>query len=291
MVKQTVGLGRQGLGWLLTLTSGLVLAGLSSSHRAEAQIMDPTEPADPTVPAPKAPAPKAPSPKAPAPTTTAAGAEDAAGGGDAAEGGGDAGEEEVVEPEPEPEPTPAPEPPPVEDDDSNALAPSTRPWLAEFGVGPNIWMLACGRTGFAGGFGCTSADGTTQVKMRQVVGYHFSGDGEGFAMGLSLEEAFGSSVFRFQPGLRLWGDIPVADDLAVYVTPYGQLGYSLWHVSFGGFGSATAHFFNWQLGAKARIVLGDRWELSFTPVGFDWAANDDGMLWTYDISFGFGATF
>ena len=288
MAKTTVGSSRQGIGWLLMLTLGLVSSGLALSQLAAAQTMDPTEPADPTEPVPKGPAPKAPANKAPAPKAPAPAPEAAAGGGDAAEGGGDAAEEEVVEEAPEPEPAP---PPAVEEEGSDALAPSTRPWLAEFGVGPNIWMLACGRTGPTGGLGCSGADGTTQVKMRQVVGYHFSGDGEGFAMGLSLEEAFGSSVFRFQPGVRLWGDIPVADDLAVYITPYGQLGYALWHISLGGFGSATAHFFNWQVGAKARIVLGDRWELSFTPLGFDWSANDDGMIWTYDISFGFGATF
>ncbi len=67
-------------------------------------------------------------------------------------------------------------------------------------------------------------------------------------------------------------------------------GYSLYTASFAG-ASGSAHFFNWQLGATARVILGDRFALSFTPIGFDWVANGDGMIWAYDLAFGFGATF
>jgi hypothetical protein len=274
--------GRQS--WLEATMGGaalVALVGLSSMAWAQTGYGPP--PTDPTEAAPTTP-----TGPAAAQAGEGGGAAEAGAEGGGAEGGGEAGdasaEEEVVEED-------VSDAPPPEDsadgggDDVEVLEPSSRPWLGEFGIGPGIFMLACG------GGRCASADGTTQVKMRQLVGYHLSGDGEGFALGLNIDEAFGSGLFRFQPGLRLWADIPVADDMAIYVSPYGQLGYSLYTLTLTGIGSGTTHFFNWQLGAAARVVLGDRWSLSFTPIGFDWVANGDGMIWSYDLGFGFGATF
>ncbi len=161
------------------------------------------------------------------------------------------------------------------------LEPSTRPWLAELGLGPSIFLTACP---VGGGADCAGI-AVTQFKLTQIIGGHPGGDGEGFGIGLGLSEAFGSGVFRFQPGMRLWGDIPVADDLAIYISPYGHLGYALWD----GFG--TAHFFNWTLGVGARIVLADRATISFHPIGLDFHINDEVFAMWYDLMFGFGVTF
>ncbi len=161
----------------------------------------------------------------------------------------------------------------------DVVRPSTRPAWAAFGLGPSIATLACG------GGGCASGS-FTQFKLTQEIGYHVNGSGDGFAIGAAVSEAFGNGLFRFQPGLRMWGDIPVSDDLGLYITPFGHVGYTL--LTGGG---ATAHAFNPAVGVAARLVLADRAIISFSPVTFDFLVDDDGMIMSYELAFAGGVTF
>ena len=72
---------------------------------------------------------------------------------------------------------------------ADILDPGTRPAFASFGLGPAI--------------GAVNLGGVTQFKMEQQLGYHFSGDSSGIALGLQLAESVGSGVFIFQPGAKL----------------------------------------------------------------------------------------
>ena len=158
------------------------------------------------------------------------------------------------------------------------LAPSTNPAWAALNLGPSIAVLACGSGGCASG-------SFTQFKLTQEIGYHVNGEGDGFAIGAAISEAFGNGLFRFQPGFRMWGDIAVDDDLAIYITPYAHVGYAL--LSAGG----TDHAFNPALGLAGRMVLADRGFISFSPVAFDFLINDNGMLMAYELAFAGGVTF
>jgi hypothetical protein len=163
--------------------------------------------------------------------------------------------------------------------EDSIIGPSTNPMWAALDLGPSIATLACGSGG------CSSGS-LTQFKLTQEFGYHTGGTGEGFAIGAAVSEAFGDGLFRFQPGLRMWGDIPVGDDLGLYITPMGHLGYGL--LSGGG---SSAHAFNPALGIGMRMVLADVAIVSFSPATFDFLINDDGMVMAYELSFGGGLTF
>ena len=160
----------------------------------------------------------------------------------------------------------------IESRAQDLVEPSTNPMWASLSLGPAI-----GVANFP----------TTQFKLTQEFGYHFSGEGEGPALGLSIGESFGDGVFVFQPGPKFWWDIQIMDDLGIYVTPQAQVGYGL----LTGFG-ATSHNFNWLFGVEGRVVLGDRGIVTFRPLSFDFFAGDVAdVVVRYDLMFGGGVTF
>lgn len=173
------------------------------------------------------------------------------------------------------------------------LQPSTRPFFFTGGIGPSILMagdygLGWGHRGCYGYLGGCYRGADAQFMLQLEFGYHFSGDGEGPALGAGLDMGFGGN-FRVEPGVKFWYDIEIAD-MAIYVTPYAQLGY--------GFVQPDYHAFNIQFGASCRIVLGDRGMLYMTPVGIDLdpgghsrGGNGSGILATWNIMFGGGVTF
>lgn len=85
----------------------------------------------------------------------------------------------------------------------DVVRPSTRPMWAALDLGPSIATLACGSGGCASG-------SFAQFKLTQEFGYHVNGSGDGFAIGAAVSEALGDGLFRFQPGLRMWGDISLS---------------------------------------------------------------------------------
>lgn len=192
----------------------------------------------------------------------------------------------------EPSPPPAAEPSggglgqaPGGTADEGVLRPSSHATFAGFGIGPSFGLTGCNEAG------CSSAGNVSQLKLAQEIGYHVSGHGEGFAIGASMEEAFGDNLVRLQPGVKLWWDIQPSNDLALYIAPTLKLGYAFFSVDAGPFGSATDHAFNAQVGVEGRLVLGDRGMVFFRPFTLDTFTNDSGVLLTYDIMFGGAVTF
>jgi len=166
--------------------------------------------------------------------------------------------------------------------EDDLLRPSERPMFATFGLGPALGITGCGSGG------CSSAASFTQFKLIQEFGYHFSGTGEGPALGVSIAEAFGDNVYRFQPGAKFWWDIKPSDEISLYVTPSAKLGYGLFTATSG---SASLHTLNVQIGTAARMVFDDRWMAFFRPITLDTFANDDGIAFSWDVIAGGGVTF
>ena len=163
-----------------------------------------------------------------------------------------------------------------------SLPASTRPWIVEITGGPSMPLAVCQGQG-------ERCDGAAvfQGLLSQVIGAHVTGDGEGFALGVGVQEAFGSSLVRVQPGLRFWGDFALAPGQGLYMSPQAQIGYARYQ-AVGGDGS---DMFNWQLVAAIRLVLGDRITLTIAPAGFDWATDGESLFMWFDASMGFGVTF
>jgi hypothetical protein len=157
-------------------------------------------------------------------------------------------------------------------------------WLVG-GFGPDLYDLDFGGTRPPGARGDAFF---TRVLLVADFGYHFSGDGEGPAIGGAIEQTFGSSLYTFNPAGKFWWDIQITD-MAIYVAPFGKLGYVL-----GSAGGQVAHGFNIGLGAEGRVVLDDRWMLFARPGQFDMILGDfAGDSFTASLSFliGGGATF
>ncbi len=137
------------------------------------------------------------------------------------------------------------------------LRPSTRPMFFTGGVGPVFWGLNRSTTNFNRGRGLY-----TRFKLGLDWGYHFSGDGEGPAIGASLEQEFIDFYF-FNPAFKFWYDIEIAD-MAIYVAPLAKAGYAL--ATRSGY---TGHYFNLGVGVEGRVVLADRGMLFLRPLQLD----------------------
>jgi hypothetical protein len=169
--------------------------------------------------------------------------------------------------------------------DESVVRPSSRGMFAGFGIGPSIGILGCNDTG------CDTDASFNQLKIAEEIGFHFSGDGEGPALGVSFEEGFGDHLIRFQPGVKFWWDIQPDNDLALYIAPTVKAGYALFHLDLEGLGEANEHAFNGQVGAAVRLVLADRALVYLRPITLDMFFTEDGMAMTYDIMAGGEVTF
>lgn len=150
------------------------------------------------------------------------------------------------------------------------LKPSSRPMFATFSIAPALKL----------------SNSITQVKLAQTFGYHLSGDGTGLAFGGEIQESFGSSVFVLQVGPKAWYDIPIAEDLGIYIAPTAMIGLAYASTSFGGSDAG----FNMQFGAEAKVILNDRALIFFRPFNLDIAIGDNTAV-RWDLVFGAGATF
>ncbi len=135
------------------------------------------------------------------------------------------------------------------------LRPSTRPMFFTGGVGPVFWGLNHSSRYSRGLY--------TRFKTGLDFGYHFSGDGEGPAIGASLEQEFIDFYF-FNPAFKFWYDIEIAD-MAIYVAPLAKAGYALATCT----GCNTGHYFNLGVGVEGRVVLGDRGMVYLRPLQLD----------------------
>jgi hypothetical protein len=200
----------------------------------------------------------------------------------------DPGDEGTEKPESEPEKKPAPPPPrpvrPPPRDDEAVMTDNTRPaWLA-LGFGPSVGIVGCVRRL------CNTEQAYTQFEISEDFGYHVSGT-DGFAVGANLQQAFNSDFARFSAAFRMWWDAPIADDLALYLTPMVHLGYALQYFDFGELGSIVDHAFDAQLGLAIRMVLLDRAMVYVRPVTANMNVGADGVALFYDIAVGGGFTF
>ena len=161
------------------------------------------------------------------------------------------------------------------------LKPSSRPMWFSGGVGP-AWYGLRGR----GTFGRRG-----RFKVGMDWGYHFSGKGEGPAIGVSLEQTFADRLFSLNPAAKFLWDIEIKD-MAVYIAPFAKAGY--W---FGDCdrGCRTSHAFNIGVGVEGRVVLWDRLLLFLRPVQVDALVGDlpdtDNFWINYSILVGAGVTF
>lgn len=157
------------------------------------------------------------------------------------------------------------------------IADGSRPLEFDFSLGPAIRVQ----------------NANTQFKMTQLFGVHFMGSSRGPALGISTQEAFGNDWFTFEVGPQFWWDIQVIPDRAFYIAPFAQMGYAVVSVSYGTpffGGSATAHFFNLQFGARAKVILNDRLVLYFQPFSMNMYIGDTFAV-RFDLQVGVGVTF
>jgi hypothetical protein len=141
------------------------------------------------------------------------------------------------------------------------LRPSDRPWFFEAGIGPSFYAFYERCRGFRGrGYLCRR----TQFKLGLDIGYHFSGDFEGPAIGASIEQTFDDEFYFFNPAFKFWWDIEIAD-MAIYVTPFAKAGYAMGSTYFDNF----IHGFNIGAGVEGRLVLHNRGLVFLRPVQID----------------------
>jgi hypothetical protein len=134
------------------------------------------------------------------------------------------------------------------------LAPSDRPHFFAGGVGPTFYAFHRPCRQFRSRYLCRR----TAFKAGLDYGYHFSGEFEGPAIGVSIEQTFDDSLYTFNPAFKLWWDIEIADK-AIYVTPFAKIGYLLGSDWFDhSFGQDFIHGLNLGFGVEGRTVLHNR---------------------------------
>lgn len=136
------------------------------------------------------------------------------------------------------------------------LQPSSRPMYFVGGLGPDFHGLNLGKDVFRG-------KNPARFALTLDFGYHFDGAGEGPVVGATLEQTFGKGFYTLNPAGKFLWDIMIAD-MAIYVAPFGKLGYLL-----GTSSGSTAHGLDLGFGVEGRVVLQDRWMLFFRPLQID----------------------
>lgn len=186
-----------------------------------------------------------------------------------------------TEPTP-PSSAPTPDPGPSAAD---VIRPSTNPHFFVGAVGPSFFGLNSVER--APGFRQTAF---IRGKVALDYGYHVSGDGEGFAVGVTVEQSFDGNFYILNPGFKMWWDIQVTD-MGIYAAPFAKLGYAF--AACEGCGNDD-HAFNLALGAEARVVFDDRWIALFRPIQIDTYLGEffeEVFLVSYDVLIGGGLTF
>jgi hypothetical protein len=165
------------------------------------------------------------------------------------------------------------------------LAPGTHPMWASMALGPAISVK----------------DSGTQFKLIETFGYHLMGSAAGPAIAFDMQEGFGNSFTSIELGPKFLWDIQPVHNLGLYLAPSFMIGY-LYAGSAGGGceqtilgpfcdgGRSSASFFDMQIGFEGRLVLADRWLVSFRPFTLDLGIRSSVSI-RYDMMFGGGAIF
>jgi hypothetical protein len=189
----------------------------------------------------------------------------------------------------------------------DVIRPGTRPGFFSGGVGPSFAAIGCGDGN------CSNDIHITQFYGTLDFGWHLMDEGfEGPAIGANIHGGYGDVGFygggvgRFGAAFKFWWDIQPVDDIGIYATPFASAGWTslifdfrdycvvfdprFGCVEYGG-RDHWVHFFNLQIGAMARLVLGDRGLVYFQPVTFDTLFNGDGVGLFYHFELGGGVIF
>jgi hypothetical protein len=141
------------------------------------------------------------------------------------------------------------------------LRPGTHPWFGSLSLG------VAGKL----------KDTPTQFKLVEAVGYHFSGNAGGPAIVFELQESLsdeaGSTAYVVEIGPKFQWDIPIVQNLGLYLTPSVMLGYSRagWSGNnvFGFGGVPSSNGFTLQFGFEGRLILADRGLVFMRPFTID----------------------
>ena len=168
------------------------------------------------------------------------------------------------------------------------LRPGTHPWYGGLALGGAIGVH----------------NSQSQFKLIEFIGYHFSGNSSGPALGLDIQESFGGGATTLELGPKFLLDIPIIRNLGLYLTPSVMLGYGYVDVGgvgcipnyyyggcYGGGGGGGSSFFAMQFGFEGKLMLADRAFVFFRPFTLDFLVNGDGFAFRWDIMFGGGVTF
>jgi len=179
------------------------------------------------------------------------------------------------------------------------VRPGTRRWLASFSLG-----------------GAISARGPLahMFALEQVVGLHLGRGSSGFALGLVLQESFGTGkvdyqdpqtyqVYRlddkytiFQLGLRLWWDVQLTRRTGLYLSPSLTLAWDYIARKVEDY-TDSAHTGSVTPGLELKLLLADRVLFFFRPFGLEVLIGDedhlghDGVYLRYHLNGGVAVTF
>lgn len=134
-----------------------------------------------------------------------------------------------------------------------------------------------------------------QFKIAQEFGWNILGAFAGPAVGLVLQESFGSNFTTFQLAPKFWWKFQILRALGLYVSPFIQLGFMHQSFSvtsiFGSSASASNTAFNWQFGVQGHLMIIDRIYVMLQPFAIDLVHDSGGTGVRYDFLLGGGATF
>jgi len=175
------------------------------------------------------------------------------------------------------------------DDIPTVLRPGTHPWYGGLDLGGAIGVHNSG----------------SRFKLVEFIGYHFYGNASGPALGLDIQESFGSGT-TLELGPKFIWDIPIIRNLGLYLTPSAMIGYGyeakgggegglcydpfVGYYACGGGGGGSANFFDMQFGFEGKLMLADRAFVFFRPLTLDFGINS-GFAFRWDIMSGGGVTF
>jgi len=152
--------------------------------------------------------------------------------------------------------------------------PGTRSMFASLMLGPGISMR----------------DTDTQIKLAQTFGYHFSGQSDGEAIALEVQESFSKDFVFLEVLPRFVWDIALGK-LPLYLSPGGGMGFNFIFPEQGD----TIPGLTIQVTLELKLILDDRWLVCFRPVGVDIHPLHHDNSWhtgvRYDLMLGGGATF
>ncbi len=158
-----------------------------------------------------------------------------------------------------------------------------RAFWASLAMGPAIGMYGVG----------------TQFKLIQTFGWHFSGGATGPALAFDISEAFAGGYFTLDMVPRFVWDIHIIEDLGLYLSPSGGLGFS--YSTFGACktttgGGVICPYSSWvafhaTMAFDGKLILQNRWLVFFRPLGLDFYAHGNGTAMRFSVMFGGGAIF